>query len=178
MRDLPIPDAVEALLASRLREELKPVEKAAAFRSLMQGQGWTAKRLASELAMSEGQVSRTLSLLELPAVVRERVDRGELPATTAQEIARLVDPREQVRLATAAVEQGFTREDVVKQVGARPKKPRGRKSSTSRIFKYDGYRWEASRASGVDPAEMLASARKVVAELAREVEGQSDAQAA
>jgi len=83
MRDRPILDAVETLLASRLREDIKPVEKASAFRTLMDGQRWTAKKLASELAMSEGQVSRTPSLLELPVVVQEQVDRGELAATSA-----------------------------------------------------------------------------------------------
>jgi ParB family chromosome partitioning protein len=118
------PLAPEELLAiqlveNALREDLKPVEQARAYRRLMEAHGWSGNQLARELAVAPSSVSRALALLDLPSDVQRRVDAGELPARAAAEIGRLADPAEQVALAERAVAEGLTRDQVMETVKAR-----------------------------------------------------------
>ena len=100
------------LIENALREDLKPVEQAKAFRALMDGNGWDGKTLAAELAIDPATVTRTLALLDLPGAVQERVEQGVLAASTAYEISRLPDPALQAEMAELAVTQGLTKTDV------------------------------------------------------------------
>ena len=49
-----------------LREDLKPVEEARAFVSLMELHGWNGKQVAEALRLPASKVSRALALLKLP----------------------------------------------------------------------------------------------------------------
>lgn len=170
VRDEPIDDAQRLglqLIENCLREDLAPVEQARAFRALMDSQGWNQERLAEELSVSPMLVSRSLGLLRLPAEVQEKVDAGTLAASAANEIAKLDDPAAQIRLATAAAEQGLTRDDVAKQVRKTPSKkkaPAAKKLPAARVWRIDGCRVEVARKAGVDPVTALA-ALKAAAEL-------------
>jgi ParB family chromosome partitioning protein len=108
----PIDVLAVQLIENALREDLKPVEQAKAFRALMDDNGWDGKTLAAELAIDPATVTRTLSLLELPEAVQERVEQGALAASTAYEISRLPDPALQAEMAEIAVAQGLTKSDV------------------------------------------------------------------
>jgi len=70
------------------REDLKPVERANAFRDLMKQQGWDQKQLAEELRVSPGTVSNALKLLKLDEDTQAKVDAGEVKATVAISSAR------------------------------------------------------------------------------------------
>jgi len=183
VRDREIDDAEKLsiqLVENCLREDLSPVDQAKAFRSLMQSQGWSQDRVASELAISQASVAKALSILRLPETVQARVDSGDLAASVAYEIAKLDDPAAQVRLATEAAEQGFTREDVVKQVRRAPSKkkaPAAKKLPPARVWRIDGFRVEVGRKAGVDPAAALAAVEEVAARLRAELGG-SQAEAA
>ncbi|HEU5116713.1 MAG TPA: ParB/RepB/Spo0J family partition protein [Isosphaeraceae bacterium] len=114
------------LVENCLREDLKPVEQAKAYRRLMDSQGWTMTRLAEELAVHQTTVSRALALLALPETVQEQVEEGLLAASAAAEIARLPDLGSQEAVAATVVEQGLNRgevEDLVKAVRARRPSP-------------------------------------------------------
>ncbi|MCA1685648.1 MAG: ParB/RepB/Spo0J family partition protein [Planctomycetia bacterium] len=100
------------LVENCLREDLRPVEQARAFRTLMDRNGWSIRRLADELALDHSAVGKALKLLELPAPVREQVDQGALAATTAYEIAKVDDPVARDDLARRAVAEGLTVADV------------------------------------------------------------------
>jgi ParB family chromosome partitioning protein len=71
------------LVENALREDLRPVEQARAYRTLMDQKGWSTRQLAAELAVTQPQVVRTLALLDLPAVVQEAVEQGTLAPGTA-----------------------------------------------------------------------------------------------
>jgi len=140
------------LVENCLREDLKPIEQAHAFRALMDREGWSHQRLAEELAVSQGTITRALSLLKLPESIRDRVEQGALSPSHAHEIAKLDDPREQIRLAETAVEQGLTRDDVAKQVKASPrKKAAAKKVQAVAVFRLGGYRIEVTRKAGIEP---------------------------
>ena len=50
----------EQIIENLLREDLKPIEQARAYRQLMDLHGWTAKELSGELHVSQGAVSKSL----------------------------------------------------------------------------------------------------------------------
>lgn len=109
------------LLASRLvenihRESLLDLDKARAFSRYMNEAGLSASQAAVELGVSPSSVSNLLTLLEASPKVQELVERGEIPASTAVEIARLGDAEAQDRLAADAVEHGLSRDAVAAKV--------------------------------------------------------------
>ena len=102
--------------SNALRADLKPVEQAKAFRTLMGKLNLTQRQLASKLQISQTTVSQSLDLLNLPEPVRARVDAGLLAPSTAVQIAKLRDPDEQVKLADQVVAEGLTRAETVEAV--------------------------------------------------------------
>jgi ParB family chromosome partitioning protein len=142
----------EQIVENLLREDLKPIEQARAYRQLMDLHGWTAKELSGELQVSQGAVSKSLSLLTLPVELQEQVDLGEIPATAAYEVARVEDRALQREIARRIVDEDLTRDDAAEAVreaaGRRPKGPgskaKGRGGAaargSTRVFKVDGAR--------------------------------------
>jgi ParB family chromosome partitioning protein len=117
------------LVENALREDLKPVEQARAYRRLLDARGWTMTELAAELNLHQTTVSRALDVLELPVVVQEQVERGAIAPSTAAEINKLPSPADQIAVAAAAEEQGLGRDEVaeiVKAVRARKPAPAAR----------------------------------------------------
>lgn len=116
------------VVENALREDLKPVEQARAFRALMDFNGWSTHQVARELSVTQSAVVKSLALLELPAEVQERVERGELAAGTAYEVSRVADPEEQRVIAEQVVAEKLTRQEAVEAIrrgrGAGPAKSR------------------------------------------------------
>lgn len=109
----------EQLVENCLREDLRPVEQARAFRRVMSARGWSATRMAEELGVSPPTVTRALALLRLPDDIREAVDAGALPPRSAAEIASLDDPAERRQLALEAMQHDLTRDQVTEAVRGR-----------------------------------------------------------
>ncbi len=117
------------LVENCLRDDLKPVEQARAYRRLLDARGWTMTQLAAELSLHQTTVSRSLALLELPESVQVQVEQGGLPPSVAAEIAKLERPEDQVAVASAVEEQGLARDEVaelVKAVRARRPAPQAK----------------------------------------------------
>jgi ParB family chromosome partitioning protein len=106
------------LVENCLREDLKPIEQARAFRALMDSNGWSARQLARELAIDNSGVIRALALLDLPESVQTQVEQGGLSPATAYEVAKLPDPAMQAEVAQAAVAEGLKRSEVAELVQA------------------------------------------------------------
>ena len=143
----------EQIVENLLREDLKPIEQARAYRQLMDLHGWTAKELSGELQVSQGAVSKSLSLLTLPSDLQEKVDAGSIPATAAYEVAKVQDQGMQREIARRIVDEDLTRDDaaevVRESVGKPPRKggsdskSKGRggqpaRGSSVRVFKAGG----------------------------------------
>jgi ParB family chromosome partitioning protein len=113
----------EQIVENLLREDLKPIEQARAYRQLMDLHGWTAKELAGELQVSQGAVSKSLSLLTLPLELQEQVDGGSIPATAAYEVAKVEDKDVQREIARRIVDEDLTRDaaaEVVREAAGKP----------------------------------------------------------
>lgn len=116
------------LVENLIREDLRPIEQAKAFRSLMELNGWSARQVARELAIDHTGVTRALALLELPASVQEHVERGDLSPATAYEVSKAEDPETIRAVAEEVVASGLSRAEAVERVRrASPKPARGAK---------------------------------------------------
>jgi len=125
----------EQIIENLLREDLRPIEQARAYRQLMELHGWTAKELSGELQVSQGAISKSLSLLNLPEELQTQVDGGTIPAASAYEIAKVEDPARQRDVARRVVDEKLTRDavtEVVREVSAKPIQARERRPGSDR----------------------------------------------
>lgn len=109
----------DQLIENCLREDLQPIEQGRAFRTLMDRLGLSYRELAERLHLSHAAVHRTVSLLELPEAVQERVTAGALAPSAAYEISKLACPEDQVEVAAQAADRKLTRDQVVAAVKAK-----------------------------------------------------------
>jgi ParB family chromosome partitioning protein len=127
------------LVENCLREDLRPVEQARAYRALLDQNGWSIRQLASELALDHSAVAKTLKLLELPGSVQVFVESGELPTWTAFEVAKAETPQLQEELARRAVAERLTAtetaEAVRRSTGRKGKGREAGRKPTSRVFR-------------------------------------------
>jgi ParB family chromosome partitioning protein len=98
----------EALLENLHRADLNPLEEAAAYRQLLDDFGCTHDELATRLARSRPQISNTLRLLKLPALVQRRVAAGILSAGHARALLGLTDGADMEKLAQRIVSEGLS----------------------------------------------------------------------
>jgi ParB family transcriptional regulator, chromosome partitioning protein len=118
--DLTPDDILEdQLVENCVREDLKPLEQAQAYKALMERRGWSYRELGEFLHISKGKISKAVALLELPAPVQGLVEQGTLPPNTAYEVSRLDDPSEQVELATRVVKDKLSAEEAADVVKSR-----------------------------------------------------------
>lgn len=96
------------LIENLLREDLKPVEEARAFQSLLDLHGWTGKQLATALQLPASKISRSLALLDLPGELQEQVESGAVPARTAYELSKVPDDGRRRELARQAATGALT----------------------------------------------------------------------
>lgn len=108
----------DQLIENCLREDLKDIERANAFKTLMEANDWSMRQLATELHMTHVTVSRALSLLNLPQEIQDQVESGEIAPSAAAQIATIPDKQAQKEVAKRVVKEKLTRDqvaDVVKE---------------------------------------------------------------
>jgi len=98
----------EALMENLHREQLNPLEEAAAYQQLLDDFGATHDELAHKVGRSRPHISNTIRLLHLPPAVQRRVAAGVLSAGHARALLALEDPDAQERLAHRIVAEGLS----------------------------------------------------------------------
>ncbi len=98
----------DALLENLHRQQLNPLEEAAAYAQLLQDFGATHEELATRIGRSRPQISNTIRLLQLPTPVQRRVAAGVLSAGHARAILGLATPEAQEAMATRVVAEGLS----------------------------------------------------------------------
>jgi ParB family transcriptional regulator, chromosome partitioning protein len=117
----------EALMENLHREQLNPLEEAAAYQQLLDDFGATHEELAQKVGRSRPHISNTIRLLNLPPGVQHRVAAGVLSAGHARALLALDDPDAQDRLAHRIVAEGLsvrTVEEIVAMGGEDAPRPR------------------------------------------------------
>src|SRR6516225_5480086 len=121
----------EALMENLHREQLNPLDEAAAYQQLLDDFSATHDELARKVGRSRPHISNTIRLLQLPPAVQRRVAAGVLSAGHARALLSLPDPQEQDRLAHRIVAEGLSVRAVEEIVAlgqhqAKPRRPSAR----------------------------------------------------
>lgn len=93
----------DALIENLQREQLNPLEEAAAYQQLLDDFQATHEQLAEKVGRSRSHITNTLRLLNLPPEVQRRVAAGSISAGHGRALLGLNSPEEQLLLAKRIV---------------------------------------------------------------------------
>ena len=107
-----------ALIENLQRENLNPIEEAAAIRFLMEQHDLTQEEVAKRLAKSRPAITNSLRLLNLDDGVQDYVREGKLSAGAARALVAVKDARKQRTLAQEASLRGLSVREVERRAHA------------------------------------------------------------
>ncbi len=113
----------QALVENLHREDLNPLEEAAAYQQLIEDFGLTHDELARRVGKSRVAVTNTIRLFQLPPAVQKSVSEGELGAGHARALLGTPDRGFQEALARKAAMEGLSVRAVEHAVRARNDSP-------------------------------------------------------
>ncbi len=120
VRDLTAEEQMEAALIENVqREDLNPIEEAAAVKQFMETCHYTQEQAAKRLGKSRPALANLLRLLSLPKVVQDDVIAGRLSAGHARVLAGLEEERRQIALAQMVILEGLSVRELEK-IAAQP----------------------------------------------------------
>jgi ParB family chromosome partitioning protein len=126
----------DALLENLHRQQLDPLEEAAAYQQLLDDFGATHEQLAQKIGRSRPHISNTLRLLNLPPAVQKRVAAGVISAGHARALLSLDDHGAQERLAQRIVAEGLSVRSVEEIVAVRQDEPTRKPRAATRAKPY------------------------------------------
>ncbi|MDR5682537.1 MAG: ParB/RepB/Spo0J family partition protein [Armatimonadota bacterium] len=97
-----------ALVENLQREDLNPVERARAYRRLIEEFGLTQQQVADAVGRSQPSVANALRLLTLPPEILETVERGTLSEAHARILVGVDDPQARRRLHRVVLERNLS----------------------------------------------------------------------
>jgi ParB family chromosome partitioning protein len=113
-------DSLEQALVENLhREDLNPLEEAAAYQQLIEDFKLTHDELATRVGKSRAAISNTLRLFQLPPGIQRLVAEGQLSAGHARALLGTPDRSYQEALARRAIAEGLSVRLVEEAIRAR-----------------------------------------------------------
>jgi ParB family transcriptional regulator, chromosome partitioning protein len=116
----------EALIENIHRQDLSPLELAAAFQELLEELGVTQETLAERLGHSRAHITNTIRLLSLPPDVQRLLADGRISAGHARALLGLPDDEARSTLGLRVAAEGLSVRQVEEQVRAYAEAPRTR----------------------------------------------------
>ena len=107
-----------ALVENIQREELNPIEEAAAYRRLIAELGYSQEQVATRVGKDRSTVANLLRLLRLPSEIRVLLAEQKLSPGHARALLTLDDTALQTEVATEIVDKGLSVRDVERRVKA------------------------------------------------------------
>lgn len=98
----------QAIVENIQREQLNPLEEAAAYQQLIEDFSLTHDEVATRVGKSRASVSNTLRLLQLPAAIQRHLQDGTLRMGHARALLGTPDRAFQEELARRAVEEDLS----------------------------------------------------------------------
>ena len=114
-----------ALIENIQREELNPIEEAAAYRKLIDNIGLTQEALAASVGKDRTLIATSLRLLKLPADIQRLIEEGKLSAGHGRALLLTDDISVQRRVARSIIERSLSvrvAERIVRNSGQRRRK--------------------------------------------------------
>ncbi|MEG1547404.1 MAG: ParB/RepB/Spo0J family partition protein [Clostridia bacterium] len=119
VRDMEDAEVMEVALVENIqREDLNPIEEAAAIRFLMQQHDLTQEEVATRLSKSRPAIANAVRLLNLPDAVQDMLRDGRLQAGHARALAALKDETAIIKLAGEIAGRGLSVRDAEAKVKA------------------------------------------------------------
>lgn len=97
-----------ALVENIQRENLNPIEEAAAIRLLMEQHDLTQEEVSARIGKSRPAIANALRLLSLEKPVTEYIKSGKLSAGHGKMLAGIEDRERQIELANKAIEKDWS----------------------------------------------------------------------
>ena len=110
---------VEAVVENVQREDLDPLEEAAAYRTLMEDFGLSHEQVATKVGKSRSAVTNSVRLLGLPGAIQTLLVAGKISAGAARALLGTDDTAYAVRIANKAATEGWSVRQVEEAVRAR-----------------------------------------------------------
>ncbi len=98
----------QALVENLHRQDLSPLEEAAAYQQLLEDFGLTHDQLSTRVGKSRSAITNTIRLLGLPPTVQSLLNDGQLSAGHARALLGTPDRAQQESLARQAVGEGWS----------------------------------------------------------------------
>ncbi|MGI9641908.1 MAG: ParB/RepB/Spo0J family partition protein [Acidimicrobiia bacterium] len=98
----------EALVENLQREDLTPLEEAAAYQELLEEYGMTHEQVADRVGKSRSAVSNTLRLLQLPVGIQAILASGGISAGHARALLGAEDEAYALHIAERAAAEGWS----------------------------------------------------------------------
>ncbi len=126
-----------SLIENIQREDLNPIEEAAAYEALIKQTGRRQEELAQQVGKSRSAVTNSLRLLKLPQQYRDSLADGKLSPGHARAILAVTNPADQEVLFVRIIEDGLSvrgAEDLADRLnkgsrGVSPQPPKSGKAS-------------------------------------------------
>ncbi len=123
-----------ALIENLQRKDLTPFEEAEGYRALAERHSYTHEEIADSVGKSRTVVTESLSLLGMPARVRDTVQAlGITSKSLLLEVLKGENEAEMIRLLEEVARQGLNRDDLRRRLRQDPKKSGRRKPY---VFKF------------------------------------------
>ena len=113
----------QALVENLHREDLTPLEEAAAYQQLVEQFGHTQEEVAQRVGKSRSAVANTMRLLHLPPSIQRLLAEGQITAGHARALLGTPDRMFQEQLARAVVSEHLTVREVEQRVRAHNGEP-------------------------------------------------------
>ena len=139
----------DALMENLHREQLNPLEEAAAYQQLLDDFAATHDDLARRIGRSRPHITNTIRLLNLPPGVQKRVAAGILSAGHARALLSVEDPLVQEQLAHRIVAEGLSVRAVEEIVALGAQSARNRRQPRGKAPVAPGLKDLADRLSDV-----------------------------
>ena len=109
VRDFSPREQMEAALIENIqREDLNPIEEAAAVKRFMEACRYTQEQAAKRLGKSRPALANSLRLLTLPQEIQQDVAAGRISAGHARVLAGIEDQQRQAALARLTIQEGLS----------------------------------------------------------------------
>ena len=113
-----------ALIENIQREDLKPIEEAAAYARLMKKHNYSHRELSEVLGKSKSTITQTLSLTKLPDEIKKVCLESDVPKRLLVEIARKDTPAEMIKLFEQVQSGSLNSESIRQAVVKKPRSPK------------------------------------------------------
>ncbi len=124
-----------ALIENIQRQDLNPVEEAAAYRSLMDEYGMTQEELSRAVGKSRSAIANSVRLLNLPVEIVEMLRKGKLSPGQAKAIASAASEEDMLELAKLAEGGKVTVRDIEKLAAEKSGKENGENKNPPKTAK-------------------------------------------